>query len=116
MLPRLVGLARALEIIAFDSPISSEQALAWELTKKVVENGRALEEAVYITRELARCSRNSFSWSKRLLADSFDTSFETHLERERGGLVSCASDPDGKEGLRAFIEKRKPVFKYRVNS
>lgn len=110
MLPRLVGLARALEIVAFDKPISSEQALAWGLATKVVEDGRALEEAVNIARELANRSLNSFGWSKQLLTDSFNTVFEAHIERERAGLSSCASHPDGKEGLRAFVEKRKPVF------
>lgn len=113
VLPRLVGLARALEIVAFDSPISSEQALAWGLTTKVVEDGRAMEEAVHMARELAKGSINSFGWSKQLLTDSFNTPFEAHLERERAGLASCAAHPDGKEGLRAFIEKRKPVFNFR---
>jgi 2-(1,2-epoxy-1,2-dihydrophenyl)acetyl-CoA isomerase len=41
-LPRLVGLARAMEIVAFDKPISSEQALAWGLVTKVVEDGRVM--------------------------------------------------------------------------
>jgi 2-(1,2-epoxy-1,2-dihydrophenyl)acetyl-CoA isomerase len=44
-LPRLVGLAHALEIVAFDKPISSEQALVWGLVTKVAEDGRVLEEA-----------------------------------------------------------------------
>ena len=44
-LPRLVGLARAMEIVAFDKPISSQQALAWGLVTKVTEDGRVLEEA-----------------------------------------------------------------------
>jgi 2-(1,2-epoxy-1,2-dihydrophenyl)acetyl-CoA isomerase len=110
MLPRLIGLARALEIAAFDEPISSEQALAWGLATKVVEDGRALEEAVNIARELAKRSLNSFGWAKHLLTDSFNTAFEAHIERERVGLSSCASHPDGEEGLRAFVEKRKPLF------
>jgi 2-(1,2-epoxy-1,2-dihydrophenyl)acetyl-CoA isomerase len=110
MLPRLVGLARALEIVAFDKPISSEQALTWGLITKVVEDGHALEEAVNMARELAKISLNAFGWSKQLLTDSFNTSFETHIERERAGLRSCAAHPDGKEGLQAFVEKRKPVF------
>lgn len=110
MLPRLIGLARTLEIVAFDKPISSEQALTWGLATKVVEDGRALEEAVNIARELARGSLNSFGWAKQLLTDSFNTVFEAHIERERAGLCSCASHPDGKEGLGAFVEKRKPLF------
>ncbi|HEX75966.1 MAG TPA: enoyl-CoA hydratase/isomerase family protein [Dehalococcoidia bacterium] len=110
-LPRLVGLARALEIIAFDKPISSEQALAWNLVTKVVDNGQALAEAMNMARELADGSLNSFGWCKQLLMDSFGAALEAHLERERTGLVSCASHRDGREGLEAFVEKRKPVFK-----
>jgi len=109
-LPRLVGLARAMEIVAFDEPISSEQALAWGLVTKVVDDGRALEEAVSMAKDLSRRSLNSFGWSKLLLTDSFDTPLEAHLERERTGLASCAAHPDGQEGLRAFVDKRKPVF------
>ena len=112
-LPRLVGLARALEIAAFDRVISSEQALAWGLTTKIVEDGRSVEEALQMARELASGSLNSFGWSKRLLTDSFTTAFEAQIERERIGLCSCAAHPDGKEGLQAFVEKRKPAF--RVN-
>ena len=109
-LPRLVGLARALEIAAFDRPISSQQALAWGLATKVVEDGRSVKEAVEMAHELASGSLNSFGWSKQLLTDSFDTAFEAQIERERAGLSSCAAHPDGKEGLQAFVEKRKPVF------
>jgi 2-(1,2-epoxy-1,2-dihydrophenyl)acetyl-CoA isomerase len=109
-LPRLVGLARALEIVAFDKPIPSEQALAWGLATKVVEDGRSVQEAVDMARAVANVSPNSFGWSKQLLTDSFDTAFEAQIERERTGLCTCAVHPDGKEGLQAFVEKRKPVF------
>jgi 2-(1,2-epoxy-1,2-dihydrophenyl)acetyl-CoA isomerase len=109
-LPRLVGLARAMEIMAFDRPISSEQALSWGLVTKVVSDGSVLDEAANMARELAAGSLHSFGWSKRLLTDSFNSSFETHLERERRGLSSCAAHSEGKEGLRAFAEKRKPQF------
>jgi 2-(1,2-epoxy-1,2-dihydrophenyl)acetyl-CoA isomerase len=110
MLPRLVGLARALEIAAFDKPISSEQALAWGLATKVVEDGRSVKEAVEMAHELASGSLNSFALSKQLLTDSFNTAFEAQLELERAGLCGCAAHPDGKEGLQAFVEKRRPVF------
>lgn len=109
-LPRLIGLARAMEVVAFDKPISSEQALAWGLATKVVEDGRVLEGARKMARELAKGSLHSFGWCKQLLTDSFHTAFEAHIERERLGLSSCAAHPDGQEGLRAFAEKRKPMF------
>ncbi len=109
-LPRIVGMARALEIVGFDKPISSEQALEWGLATKVVDDGKALEEALDMARELAKGSANSFGWCKELLNDAFSTPFETHIERERFGLQQCASHADGIEGLNAFAEKRKPNF------
>ena len=110
MLPRLVGLARALEIAGFDNPISSEKALAWGLVTKVVDDGHALEEAVNMAHELSNGSLNSFGWSKQLLTDSFNSAFEAQIEHERLGLCSCAEHPDGKEGIQAFVNRRKPNF------
>jgi 2-(1,2-epoxy-1,2-dihydrophenyl)acetyl-CoA isomerase len=109
-LPRLVGLARAMEIVGFDRPISSGEALAWGLVTKVAQDGRVLEEAWKMARELAEHSLHSFGWCKQLLVDSSHIPFESHIERERQGLSSCAAHPDGKEGLKAFSEKRKPRF------
>lgn len=109
-LPRLVGIARAMEIMAFDRPISSEQALAWGLATRVAEDGNAFEEATRMALELSGRSLNSLGLAKKLITDSFNTSIETHMERELRALGDCASHPDGIEGLRAFSEKRKPSF------
>jgi 2-(1,2-epoxy-1,2-dihydrophenyl)acetyl-CoA isomerase len=110
ILPRVVGLARALEIAAFDEPISAEQALGWGLVTKVVDGGQALPEALSLVQKLAQRSVQSFGWSKKLLTDSFSNAFESQIEMERVGLCNCAQHPDGQEGLNAFAEKRKPVF------
>ncbi len=109
-LPRLVGYARAMEIAAFDAPISSDQALAWGLATKVVDDGQAVAEATETAQQLAQNSLNSFAWCKMLMTDSFNTSFETQIERERAALEACADHRDGLEGLRAFSEKRKSEF------
>ena len=109
-LPRLVGLARSLEIAAFDDPIPSAQALEWGLVTKVVNDGTSLEGAKNLLNRLAKKSTYSFGWSKRLLTDSFNNSLESHLEIEREGLSDCADNSDGQEGIKAFIEKRKPIF------
>ena len=109
-LPRLVGLARALEIAAFDQPISSAQALAWGLVTKVVPDDKVVEETISMLDGLAKSSLHSFAWSKRLLTDSFNNTLETQLELERQGISDCAGHPNGQEGIKAFVEKRKPVF------
>jgi 2-(1,2-epoxy-1,2-dihydrophenyl)acetyl-CoA isomerase len=109
-LPRIVGLARAMEIAAFDEPISADQALQWGLVTKVVDDGKAADEALLMLQKLSQRSGHSFGWSKKLLTDSFTTSLESQIERERMGLRDCAGHADGQEGLKAFVEKRKPVF------
>ncbi len=110
-LPRIVGLARALEIAAFDRPIPAAQALAWGLATRVVKDEHVLSEAMNLARELAGISLHAFGWAKWLLTDSFDSAFEAQLERERRGLAACGAHPEGQEGMKAFREKRKPVFR-----
>ncbi|HSL28430.1 MAG TPA: enoyl-CoA hydratase-related protein [Anaerolineales bacterium] len=110
-LPRLVGLARAMEIMAFDPPISSGQALEWGLVTRVVPDGEVISSALAMVEELAKSSLHAFAWSKKLMNDSFHHSLEEQVELERQGISDCAAHPDGQEGIRAFAEKRRPSFK-----
>jgi 2-(1,2-epoxy-1,2-dihydrophenyl)acetyl-CoA isomerase len=110
MLPRLLGLARALEVAAFDRPIPAEQALAWGLATSLADDGQALEAAVAMGRGLATRSQHAFALCKRLLTDSFETPLATQLDRERDGMAASAAHPDGQEGLRAFLDKRTPSY------
>ena len=109
-LPRLVGLARAMEIMAFDEPISSTRALEWGLATEVVADSEVLSESVGMLNRLTGGALHSFGWSKKLMTHSFSTTLETQLELERQGISHCAAHPDGQEGVRAFVEKRKPSF------
>ncbi|MDS4041452.1 MAG: enoyl-CoA hydratase-related protein [Candidatus Competibacter sp.] len=109
-LPRLVGLARALEIAAFDEPIAADRALAWDLVTRVVPDAQLSDAALDMARTLAQKSLHTFGQVKTLLTDAFDTSWEAQLERERRGLAACAGHADGLEGLRAFVEKRPPRY------
>jgi 2-(1,2-epoxy-1,2-dihydrophenyl)acetyl-CoA isomerase len=109
-LPRLVGLARAMEIMAFDEPISAAQTLEWGLVTKVVPDDEVLSASVAMLNQLARTSLHSFAWSKKLMTNSFHTTLEAQLELERRGISDCGAHPDGQEGIEAFVEKRKPSF------
>ncbi|MCB2188199.1 MAG: enoyl-CoA hydratase/isomerase family protein [Deltaproteobacteria bacterium] len=109
-LPRLVGLARALEIAALDRPISAADALAWGLATRVVPADRCLDEALELVREIRGRSSHSFALSKLLLNESFSHSLAEQLELERQGLVAAGEHPHGHEGMTAFTEKRKPDF------
>jgi 2-(1,2-epoxy-1,2-dihydrophenyl)acetyl-CoA isomerase len=109
-LPRLVGLARAMEIMAFDQPISSAKALEWGLVTKVTPDDQVRSEALAMLTALSQGALHSFAWSKKLMTDSFNNTLETQLELERQGISDCAAHPNGQEGIRAFVEKRKPTF------
>lgn len=109
-LPRLVGLARAMEIMAFDEPISADRALAWGLVTKVVPDDEAVPAGRAMLTQLTKTALPSFAWSKKLMTDSFHNTLETQLELERQGISDCAAHPSGQEGIRAFVEKRKPSF------
>lgn len=109
-LPRLVGLARALEIAAFDEPITAEQAVSWGLATRVVPETMVVQEARAMAGALVHRSVNAFASVKRLMTDSFDSPLEGQLEQEREALLACAAHPDAREGLRAFNEKRPPVY------
>ncbi len=109
-LPRLVGLARALEIAAFDERIPAGKALEWGLVTRLVPDGTAREESLKMLQDLVCRSLHSFACVKELLNGSFQRSFEEQAEWERRFLVACARHADGREGLRAFVEKRPPRF------
>jgi len=112
-LPRMVGIAKALEIATFDRPISAEQALSWGLITEVVEDGQPVKRAIELIKEIIKASLSSFAASKKLINDSFNTSFETQMEKEREFLSWCADHSNGREGIAAFLEKRRPVYNYR---
>ncbi len=110
MLPRIIGMARAMEIAVFDPIISAEKALEWGLVTEVVEDGKSVDAALELVRQITSGALFSFRASKKLINDSFNTSFEVQLEQERIWLARCAEHPHGREGIKAFLEKRKPEF------
>ncbi|MBP8130007.1 MAG: enoyl-CoA hydratase/isomerase family protein [Candidatus Hydrogenedentes bacterium] len=110
-LPRLVGAAEALAIIALDTPISAAQALEWGLVTRVADDNKVLDEAKALARDLLGRSLHAFGWTKRLLQDAYGNSLEQQLELERQGIAACGGHPDGVEGLTAFVEKRTPRFR-----
>ena len=74
---------------------------------KVAADWQALSEATAMAQDLAHRSIHSFAWTKKLITDSFNTSFETQIEIERAALETCADHPDGQEGLTAFDVARR---------
>ncbi|MEP1230539.1 MAG: enoyl-CoA hydratase/isomerase family protein [Litorimonas sp.] len=109
-LPRLIGLRRAQDLMLTNKILSAEQALEWGLITEVVEDGKLAERAMDVARMLAEGSGNANYAVKKLLLQSFNNSLETQMEIEGREISLCARSNDGREGIAAFIAKRKPIF------
>lgn len=109
-LPRLVGIARAMEIAALDEPIGAERAFDSGLVTIIADDNRVVAEAVALAGRIGSGPLCAFGAVKSLINDAFDAPLEIQLEREREMIARSGAHPEGREGMAAFIEKREPKF------
>jgi 2-(1,2-epoxy-1,2-dihydrophenyl)acetyl-CoA isomerase len=110
-LPRVVGLRRAQELMLTNRMLTADEALDWGLITTVVEDDALAEEAEKLGRKLAAGPTRAYAGVKRLLAQTFEQSLEVQLDIESRFIAANGASEDGREGLDAFINKRKPSFK-----
>jgi 2-(1,2-epoxy-1,2-dihydrophenyl)acetyl-CoA isomerase len=109
-LPRLVGLKRAMELVLTNRTLSAAEARDWGLVNSVVPDGDVLAEAATLASRLAAGPRGAFGKAKRLLNAPAD-SLEVQLEAESLAIASQGAGAEGREGIDAFLAKRKPDFR-----
>ncbi|HUH38004.1 MAG TPA: enoyl-CoA hydratase-related protein, partial [Spongiibacteraceae bacterium] len=109
-LPRIVGLTRARELMLNNRMLSAQEALDWGIATQVIADDALQAEALAQARKLAQGPTRAFGTVKRLLLSSFDNGLETQMEQEAVGITTLLSSADGREGVAAFLEKRKPTF------
>jgi enoyl-CoA hydratase len=110
-LTRAVGKAKAMQMILTGESVSAEEALRIGLISKVVPANSLMEEAKKMANEIASKPPISIRAAKEAILRAHDTTMEIGLEFERKLFYTLFATNDSKEGLRAFLEKRKPVFK-----
>ena len=110
LLPRIVGLRRAQEMTLTNCRLSGAEAAEWGIATACVADDALTETAEMMAKRLADGPTRSFGRAKRLLADSFNTAFEAQMEHEGTAIAEAGAEPDGREGLDAFLNKRKPAF------
>lgn len=110
LLPRLVGLRRAQELIFTNRMLNAQEALALGLITRVIPDAELASEAHKLATELAQGPTRAFAGAKRLLASSSVTPIETQMEFESREIAAAAASDDGREGMRAFREKRAPHY------
>lgn len=110
-LPRLIGVRKTQELMFLNRKLSAQEAHEWGLIQKVVPDEKLMQEAEKTARLLAKNAVQSNAVIKKLLLCSFSSNLETQMELEGRYIADCAGSHNGKEGVRAFIEKRTAKFR-----
>ncbi|MEI7513903.1 MAG: enoyl-CoA hydratase-related protein, partial [Betaproteobacteria bacterium] len=109
-LPRLVGIKLAMEIALLGNRFDARRALELGLVNRVVALSEIETETSKLAALLAKGPTAVYGRTKHLINESLDHTLAEHLQAEQDSFVASASGIDFAEGVRAFVEKRKPVF------
>lgn len=110
-LPRLIGFGKASALMMLGDKISAADAEKMGMIYKVIDDAKFQEEAFAIAKTLSEMPTKGIGLTKRLLNQSVYNTLEKQLDAEGTEQASAASTYDFSEGVKAFLEKRKPVFK-----
>lgn len=111
LLPRRVGMARAMEMTLLNETFTAAQALHWGLVTRVVPDPDVHKEGLALAKRLAAGPTVAYGTVKRLMNEGMTRDLSTHLDAELHGFQTCARTDDFWEGVAAFRDKRKPDFK-----
>ena len=110
-LSRLIGLGRAKELVFMGGNIEAEEAYRIGLVNRVVPADGLMDEARAWARKLATKPPFTLKLAKQVMNEGYDLNLEAALKLERLGFISLFGTQDQREGVAAFLEKRKPNFK-----
>lgn len=110
MLPRLIGAQRAMALCITGEKVAAEQAVAMGMIYKAVPDENFEAECTALAEKLAQMPTQGIALTKKLINQSFDNTLAQQLEQEMRLQVQAGKTSDFKEGVAAFLEKRKPVF------
>lgn len=110
-LPRLVGFQRAAALMMTGDKVPAAEALQMGMVYKVFDNAVLMEEVLKLAASMADMPTKALGLTKRLLNESFANTYDQQLMREGALQVEAANTYDYSEGVKAFLEKRPPVFK-----
>ncbi|MDO9185014.1 MAG: enoyl-CoA hydratase-related protein [Bacteroidia bacterium] len=110
-LPRLIGFGKASALMMLGDKISASDAEKMGMIYKVIEDDKLKEDALTIAKTLANLPTRAIGLTKRLLNQSINNTLEQQLIAEGIEQISASKTYDYNEGVKAFLEKRKPVFK-----
>jgi 2-(1,2-epoxy-1,2-dihydrophenyl)acetyl-CoA isomerase len=109
-LPRVIGMRKAQELAFTGKRLLAEEAAQIGLVTRVVEDDALQADALAVAKQIAQGPTTSFGEVKKLLAATYQNDFATQLNAEADSIAAALVRPDGANAVRAFLEKRKPVF------
>lgn len=109
-LARIVGKVKTMEMVLTGKFVSAEEALSLRMVNKVVPVELYLAEAVKLAEEITQMSPIATQLAKEAVNRAFETHLDEGLQFERKNFYLCFASEDQKEGMNAFIEKRKPEY------
>jgi enoyl-CoA hydratase len=107
-LPRLVGLGRAKEMLFTGDPVGAEDALRMGLVNRVVPHEELLAAAKDVAKKIMKVGPNALKVAKTSANQAWDTDMAEGSKHEATEFGACFSTEEAKEGMTAFLEKRKP--------
>ena len=110
-LVRAVGKALSMEMILNNRTLSAQEALRFGLVNRVVPVGEFLNEALKLAEEIAARAPLAVRAAKKMINQSYERFLSDGLEQEKQVFYNLFDSEDQKEGMQAFIEKRKPEWK-----
>ncbi|MES2302048.1 MAG: enoyl-CoA hydratase-related protein [Pseudomonadota bacterium] len=114
LLPRLVGLRAAQDIILTNRRIDAEEAVRIGLITRAVSSEALMTEGLAIAHRLANGATQAIGGARALLASSFHHDFAEHLEAEAARIGVAGDGAEASEGIAAFLDRRKPDFSGRT--
>ena len=110
-MPRKIGDRRARELMLTNRVLKADEALSWGIVNRVVPDSEVLSEAQQLARKLAGGPTLAYGAVKTLLNGTFEQTLESQMELEARMIADLVMTSDGREGIDAFLNKRKPEFK-----
>jgi enoyl-CoA hydratase/carnithine racemase len=111
ILPRLVGLGRAMQMLLTGEMVSAQDALNAGLVTRVVAQEQLMEYAIDMAHTIAANAPLSVRLVKQTMQKTYDLDLEAVMQLEVDGMMQCYRSEDLVEGFNAFLEKRPPVYK-----
>jgi 2-(1,2-epoxy-1,2-dihydrophenyl)acetyl-CoA isomerase len=109
-LPRLIGLRKAQEMILTNRRVTAAEAEAMGLVTRAIDDSKLAAEGAATAQRLAQSATAALGAARALLISSFGADLESHMELEARTISAAGAGPESREGLAAFLEKRKPNY------